>query len=351
MPIPSAVRKWFDAHLDLACLAECGRDLSRDLISAGGPFQPAGLTWGTMADGSVRACLGTIFTEADGTDEVGYPAADPGAAHARGVAQLRRYERWHEQGVIALVDARPAAAEHNSMRLAARDPGAPLRLALLMECADPIREPGELGWWVERGVSVIGMAWARGSRYAAGNMTPGPGGEPGLSVIGRELVREMDAQGVVHDASHLSDRALDELLDLSDRVIVASHSNCRAFMDPDNQRHLTDRHIRAIVERGGVIGVNLLSSFLRTGLGETGRASMDDLVRHVEHVCTIAGHRRSVGLGSDMDGGFSALRLPESIHSHRDLPRIAEALASRGWSDRDIDAFAWGNWTRVLGLE
>src|SRR5262245_23676355 len=96
-PMP---RKWFDAHLDLACLAENGRDMTRGLADCGGPWRPAALTFRSMAEGGVRACLGTIFTEADGDDQVRYAAGDAEGAHAAGVRQLEWYARWASAGLF-----------------------------------------------------------------------------------------------------------------------------------------------------------------------------------------------------------------------------------------------------------
>jgi microsomal dipeptidase-like Zn-dependent dipeptidase len=144
--------------------------------------------------------------------------------------------------------------------------GRTVSLGVLMECADPIRDPDELPWWVERGVVAIGLAWWRGSRYATGNGEPSCTSGIGLTDLGRELVKRMDAQGVVHDASHLSDRALDDLFALTDKPVIASHSNCRALLGGVNQRHLTDEAILEIGRRGGVIGLNLVKNFIRAGL-------------------------------------------------------------------------------------
>lgn len=358
---------WFDAHLDLACLAECGRDLSKLPTEGGGPFQPGALSWPTMVSGGVRACLGTIFTESGGTDEVGYAPLDVEGAHARGVAQLERYHAWHREGVIRLEDMRPSrgdGAGTRGMNLPAAN-GAAIRLGILMECADPIRRPDELGWWVERGVSVIGLAWGRGSRYAAGNAAPGPvggpvgglGGEAGLSAIGRELVQGMDALGVVHDLSHLSWRGMDELFEATDALVIASHSNCSALLErgdrEPNQRHLLDAHIREIGRRGGVVGLNLVKFFIKAGIDPkdpADRPTADDAAAHVEHVAQIMGHRRGVGLGSDLDGGITRDDIPAGIDSHEEMGVICDALRRRGWSDAEVRGFAWENWARVLKI-
>jgi len=176
----------------------------------------------------------------------------------------------------------------------------------------------------------------------------------GLTDLGRELAKRMDELNIVHDLSHLSQRATDELLALTDKPVMASHSNSRALMgDPDskdNQRHLNDETIIEIARRGGVIGLNLLGDFITPGMdkgkkkGE--RASIEDCVRHIEHVCELTNSRDHIGLGSDMDGGFGSDGLPESINTPSDLTVLNTALERQGWSESDIAGFAHGNFER-----
>jgi membrane dipeptidase len=239
-----------------------------------------------------------------------------------------------------------------------------LLTGILMECADPIRSPDDLDWWAEQGVVAIGMAWWHQSRYAGGN-----GVETGLTDLGRELIPRMDALGIVHDASHLSDASLSELFERTDAPVVATHSNSRAIMsggagtlpasggggilpasDLALQRHIPDEFIAEIARRGGIIGLNLYRRFIKPDLGATERPTIDDAIAHVEHVCEIAGHRHAVGLGSDMDGGLTANDLPDGIDRPADLVRLADALSARGWSDDDVRDFAWGNWARFWGI-
>ena len=67
-------------------------------------------------------------------------------------------------------------------------------------------------------------------------------------------------------------------------------------------------------------------------------------------MCEVVGHRRTIGLGSDMDGGFSASKLPEGIDLPCDLATLAAELRARGWSEGDVEGFAWGNWARFWGI-
>ncbi|MCC6661781.1 MAG: dipeptidase [Phycisphaerales bacterium] len=361
---------WFDAHLDLAYLAVSGRNMLAPLAPASGPHPPAAVTLPALREGGVRFALATIFTEAGGKGPEGYPAGNVDRAAAVGRAQMEAYLTWRDGGEVGLDLRRVFRCEpgvgqiRGGMGVAevvrptpeqvvAALPREPwMHLGILVECADPIRDPSDLKWWVERGVVAIGLTWARGSRYAAGNGAPSCSSRTGLTPLGRDMVQAMDALGVVHDVSHLSWRAMDDLLTMTEAAVVASHSNCSALLDGDaatpSQRHLRDEHIREIARRGGVIGVNLFSAFLRPGLTpeKPGRATIAEVVKHVEHIRGAAGGRRCVGLGSDMDGGFGASLLPEHINRPADLARLADALRDRGWSDEDAEDFRWRNWAR-----
>lgn len=365
---------WFDAHLDLAYLAVSGRDMLAPLDPTAGPNPPAAITLSSLAEGNVRLALGTIFTEAMPPDHAGalqpeqYLQGDVERAARVGRAQMEVYLTWRDRGAVALdlrtllrrdpgvgeirggmgvAEMRPLSMEQTLARASTR---APFHLGILIENADPVRSPEELPWWVERGVVAIGLTWARPGRYGAGNGTPMEQ-DTGITALGREMIRAMDDAGVVHDVSHLSDRTLHDLFEATNRPVMASHSNCRALLNaPDNQRHLTDEAIREIVRRGGVIGLNLCRFFIapQPYSREDPRPSIEQTIAHVEHICELAGSRRNVGLGSDMDGGLSAHDLPEGIDRPADLARLLDALHNRGWSDAEIAGFTHRNFVEFF---
>lgn len=352
--------EWFDAHLDLAFLAETGRDMHVDPAGARGRYVPAAVTLPALSEGRVRRCLATVFTEGvedpsspdAETGAFAYPLGDADRAYVSGMRQLRLYHAWHDAGVIDLPTRRAVGAgERGESGLGCSGSAASgpvLAAGVLIENADPVSSPDDLELWRDGGVVAVGLVWTTRGRYASGNTVSSSEPGSGLTPIGREMVTRMDDLGLVHDASHLNDRSLGDLFGATDRLVVATHSNSRALLGGENQRHLTDEAIREIARRGGVIGLNLCSTFLDEACGRTGRATIDDAVRHVEHACEIAGGRRHVGLGSDMDGGFTAARLPVGIDRPTDLVKIAEALRDRGWSDGEIDGFVQGNWARVF---
>ena len=137
---------------------------------------------------------------------------------------------------------------------------------------------------------------------------------------------------------------------MSPGTIMASHSNCRALTGTggvnDTQRHLSDETIREVGRRRGMIGLNLYHRFICYSADAGRRPAVGDLVDHAERICDITGNRLTVGLGSDMDGGFPADEMCQGIANHTDLNRVTDSLSQRGWSDTDIEGFTYQNWLR-----
>ena len=321
---------WIDGHLDLAYLAVRGRDLRRPCPDS----HEACVSLTSLREAGVEVALATIFTEPGATDDLdhhGYASsADLDRAEAAGRRQLDIYRELEAQDAVRIIEDRDGLDRH--------DGSSALKIVLLMEGADPIRTPDHVAEWFAWGLRVVGMTWAAGTRYAGGNVRRGP-----LTAQGVELVKAMDEVGIVHDASHLCDEAFEGLLAESRGPVVATHSNCRALV-ADRQRHLRDDQIREIGRRNGIVGLNLFSKFLVP----EGRATIGDCVAHVQHVTEIMGHRRGVGLGSDMDGGFGPASLPAGLDHPGKLGALAEALRGAGWSDDDVEGFSHANWRRFL---
>ncbi len=325
--------QWFDGHLDLACLALMGRDMLVPPEDAQGPPQPASLTFPSMQQGHIVRCIGTIFTAPNFSGPCGYPREDSvEGAHQAGLRQLTMYQLWQKTRVIDLITHREHLDQTSTRP----------QVLLSMEGADPIRHPEEVAWWHAQGLRLVGMAWNQGTRYAGGNARPGP-----LTTAGRALVHALDQHGIIHDLSHLCDQAAEQLLDLSDGPIIASHSSSRTALQSQDQRHLPDALIRTISQRGGIIGLNLLSQFLHPN-GLKQRASLDHAVAQIEALCERMQRRDGIGLGSDLDGGYGANALPIGIQAPRDFIKLCDALALRGWNDHDIQGFVSHNWLRFL---
>jgi membrane dipeptidase len=129
--------------------------------------------------------------------------------------------------------------------------------------------------------------------------------------------------------------------------VIASHSNCRALVPGD--RHLTDEMIREIAKRGGVIGINFYDKFLLPP-DEYGkrRATLNDVVRHVNHICDLTGNANHVGIGTDLDGGLGREQIPVEIETIADLHALDIGLRSNGFSEDDIAGVMGRNWVTLF---
>jgi len=317
---------WVDGHLDLAYIAMQGGDIRKDPQ----PSETRCVSIPALRRGNVGVIAATIFVER-GSDAAAQPWGyhdenDWIGANRAAELQMAVYESLERDGLLRIV--RTAAD---------LDDDSTLRLLILMEGADPIRDASDVPRWHARGVRMCGLTWALGSRFAGGNQSGG-----GLTSQGRDVVAAFDALGILHDASHLSDQAFDDLAAATTRPIVASHSNCRALMQP-NQRHLRDDHIRVIASRSGVVGLNLYGKFL---VGHR-PATLHDALNHVQHVADIAQCDNLCALGSDLDGGFTAQSVPEELRGPDRYNALTDALVLRGWSESACRKFAGENWMRV----
>jgi membrane dipeptidase len=342
-----------DAHEDIAWNAMVlGRDVRRSALETrrseenSNEAKAHGLAMVGLPEwirGEIALVFGTLFcvTE-DPEDPCAAGRATAARAHDIAATQLDYYCRLCDSSDrIALVKSKSDVETVLSQWAL----GAPMvGVVLLMEGADPILRPAEVAWWFDRGVRIVGPAWASGSCYAGGDAAPGP-----LTDRGRELLRVMGELGIVLDVSHLSDEAAVEAIDRFEGSVIASHANARALVP--GQRQLSDDLIRRLGERGGVIGTVAYNRFLRPGWepgDPKGQVVLADLAAAVDHVCQVLGDAAHVGLGSDLDGGFGAESAPAELDTVADLALVAPALQDLGYGDSDVTAVLSGNWLAVL---
>lgn len=203
----------------------------------------------------------------------------------------------------------------------------------------------------------------------------------GLSAFGKEVVREMNRLGMFIDISHVSEKVMNDVLDVSTAPIIASHSGARALND--HTRNVSDAVLKRVAKNGGVIMVNFYPSFLdaRTnkeendrsarlkpqldaiaaqfkddpqGLGEAQRKLFDAnpiyvapylrIVDHIDHIREVAGIDH-VGIGSDFDG---VPFLPAGINGAEDLPLVTYEMLRRGYSEADIRKVLGENLLRAM---
>ncbi len=321
---------WIDGHLDLAYIAMRSGDIRTD--SADAALRCVSLA--ALARGNVQVIAATIFVERGGeaaAEPWGYiDENDWAGANRAAELQMRFYEQLESEGRVRIVRTQSDLLDTSATHVP--------RLVILMEGADPIRDADDAARWHARGVRMVGLTWALGSRFAGGNQTGGR-----LTAAGRDLVAALDSLHIVHDASHLSDASFEDLVAITPRVIVASHSNARALMT-HNERHITDDQVREIARRGGVVGLNLFGRFLAVDRP----ALLEDAVNHVQHVAAIAQSQSVCALGSDLDGGFLPALVPAEVRGCDRYHALTDALAARGWNEDACANFAGRNWLRVF---
>lgn len=160
----------------------------------------------------------------------------------------------------------------------------------------------------------------------------------GITPLGHELIREMERIGVALDLSHLSDAGIDDALGFCTRPVFASHSNARALCKAP--RCLKDEHIRAIAERGGVIGVN----FYGPQLTDEGKGSIDDVVKHILHIVSVGGIDCCC-FGSDFDG---MNQYPHDLKNALAYQNLCRALLRAGFSESEVLKIAYRNLRNYL---
>ena len=208
----------------------------------------------------------------------------------------------------------------------------------------------------------------------------------GLTDYGKEIVREMNRQGIMVDISHVSDKTFYDALEVSKAPLIASHSLCRALCN--HPRDMSDEMITALAAKGGVIQINYERSFIDQGYkdafdkyaggvvapkyeeeirkkcgddldcssretqkvmtaliaeGKLPHVSWEKIIDHIDHVAKLAGPDH-VGLGSDFDGAD----MPDGLEDCSKLPKITEALLRKGYSENDIRKILGGNTLRVM---
>jgi membrane dipeptidase len=206
----------------------------------------------------------------------------------------------------------------------------------------------------------------------------------GLTDFGKDIVREMNRQGIMVDISHVSDKTFYDALEVSKAPLMASHSSCRALCN--HPRDMSDDMIKALAAKGGVIQINYERSFIDqaykdasdklsggvvagfeaiskscgddlecitrkmtdenkrlTEEGKLPHVSWERIIDHIEHVVKLVGPDH-VGLGSDFDGAT----MPDGMEDCSKLPKITEALMRKGYKDDDIRKILGGNLLRVM---
>ena len=192
--------------------------------------------------------------------------------------------------------------------------------------------------YYDKGVRMLRLTWNFANCFGYPNSPDATIMKKGLSAFGKEAVEEMNRLGMIVDVSHLSDGGFWDVVSISKKPFVASHSDARALCN--HTRNLSDKMIRAVGEAGGVIGMNQCPEFLYPDSREN---RIEDMVKHLLHIRNVGG-REVAALGSDFDGITGRFAI-EGPHQYQ---KLAGALAKAGLSGEEIDEIFFKNVERVI---
>jgi len=269
-----------------------------------------------LIEGGVRVIVSAFYCK----DKYNGPQA------ADNLRDLLAYSERNLEGLSVFQSAAELAACYHG----SGEPG----VLFLLENADPLLElPPE--FLKQKGFLAIGLTHFGRNRIADGNSVPSPSG---LTPAGRELIKELDQLGFAIDTAHLPDPGFWEVIDLFTGPLLSSHTGFRDFFD--SPRNLSDEQIRAILSRGGVMGIAACPGIL----SEYERADISLIFRQIDWFVQKYGPQ-GIGIGSDF-GGYSTIC--RKFEDHTRFPKLAELLVKAGYSDQDVAGVMGGNWFRFF---
>jgi membrane dipeptidase len=351
----------FDAHLDLSMNAlEWNRDLTRPLAEI--RAREKGLTdkpdreratvcFPEMRRAQIGICVATQIARFVAVDNPLPGWHSPEQAWAQSQGQLAYYKAMEERGEMRPIRNRAeldAAIEDWSQPRAGQGTELlPIGYILSLEGADSILTPRHVERSYAQGLRALGPAHYGPGRYAMGTDATG-----GLRPGARELLREMERLNIILDATHLCDDCFWEALDIFHGPVWASHNNCRALV-PHN-RQFSDEQIKALIQRGAVIGGPLDAWMMVPGwirkktTPQSAGLKLDVMLDHLDHINQLAGNALHTGIGTDLDGGYGTEQTPLDLDSIADLVRLPELFSRRGYTRTDIENMLHGNFIRLL---
>jgi membrane dipeptidase len=184
------------------------------------------------------------------------------------------------------------------------------------------------------GVRVIGPVWNI-SNFLASSCNDNH--DCGLTNLGKRFVEVCNDLGMIIDGAHSSKKSLDDILELSKKPVIVSHTASNYVCS--HPRNLTDIQIRKIAESGGLVGISFVGEFI-------GGRSLHNLVEHVRHILDIGG-KNVLCLGSDFDG-MGDSDVIDGLENVGDYSNLANTLIDSGVSQDEIDGIFWDNASRFL---
>jgi len=333
-----------DAHLDLSMNAlEWNRDLRWSIadirLSEKGLVDKPDRAKGTVSfpalrEGNIGLVVATQIARYVKPKSIlpGWHSQEQAWAQTQG--QLAWYRVMEELGELVQIQDKDSLQTHLH-KWHHENEYTPIGYILSLEGADSITSLKYLERAYRQGLRAVGPA-----HYGPGIYAQGTDGEGGLGVRGCELLKEMERLNIILDTTHLCDKSFWEAMDKFQGHVWASHNNCRSIV-PHN-RQFSDEQIKLLIDRNAVIGMPLDAWMMvpdwQRGVStpQSKNVLLETMIRHLDHICQLAGNAHHVGIGSDLDGGYGKEQCPFDLDTIADLQKITPLLQQKGYSDDDI---------------
>lgn len=188
-------------------------------------------------------------------------------------------------------------------------------------------------YFYNQGVRIMSITWNDDNDLGCGAQTKN---DTGLTKLGFEYVKKLNDLGIIIDVSHLSEKSFWDVMSVSTKPIVATHSNVYSICN--HPRNLKDNQIKAIAKCGGMIGICFYTDFLNSNK----RADVKDIVEHIKYIKNLVGID-CIGLGSDFDG-MSYEKTASGVEDISKIKNIIEEMEFQCFSCEDIVKIMWKNW-------
>ncbi len=347
-----------DAHLDLSMNAmEWNRDLRKPVKEInerekGMKDKPdrgnATVSLPELRKGNIGLVVATQIARyvAPGNSLPGWHSPEQAWAQTQG--QLAWYKAMEEAGEMVQVNDLASLNNHlTSWNNDQPNEKKPVGYILSLEGADSLITLKHLERAYSYGLRAAGPGHYGTGRYANGTDATGIMGADGIA-----LLKEMERLNMILDATHLCDESFWQALDHFNGHVWASHNNVRALVN--HNREFSDDQIKALIDRGSVIGGALDAWMMVPGwkrgvsLPKEMNCNLEVIINHMDYICQVAGNALHIGIGSDLDGAFGKEQCPFDVKTIADLQNLPSMFYKRGYSGEDIENIMHGNWLRFL---
>lgn len=194
-----------------------------------------------------------------------------------------------------------------------------------------------IDYFYNEGVRIMSITWNDDNDLGCGAKTKK---DTGLTKLGFEYVKKLSEKGIIIDVSHLSEKSFWDVINTTEKPVVATHSNVYEICN--HPRNLKDNQIKEIAKRGGMIGICFYSDFLNSNK----KADVKDIVEHIKYIKNLVGIDY-IGLGSDFDG-MNFEETASGIEDISKLNNIINELKLQCFSCEEIVKIMWKNWAEYL---